>query len=360
MTISIRKAAVTGLASLGAIALLAGCGSAPTDSSTDGAAAKSDYLPCIVSDSGGFDDKSFNQSSYEGLTEAAKKAGVEFKAVESAKEDDFAPNLTSLVDQGCSTIFSVGFALAEATKAAAEANTDVNFVMLDDSSIDLPNVKPVIYDTAQAAFLSGYAAADYSKTGVVGTFGGMQFPTVTIFMDGFADGVTYYNEAKGKDVQVKGWDVAAQKGQFTGGFEANDVAKQTADALIQQNVDVLLPVGGPIFLSALEAVKDSGKDVAMIGVDADLFETAAADNDMFLTSVLKQMKQGVYDIVIDDAAGKFDATPYIGTLENDGVGIAPFHAFEDKVSDTLQGELDEIKAGIIDGSIKVVSPSSPK
>lgn len=359
MTINTRKVAFAGLASAGVLALLAGCGQAPASDGDAAPEATSDFLPCIVSDAGGFDDKSFNQSSYEGMKEAADELGVEMKEVESDTEDDYAPNITSLVDQGCNLIATIGFALADATSAAAEENPDVNFIMLDDSSIEADNVKPIIYDTAQAAFLAGYAAADYSKTGVVGTFGGMQFPTVTIFMDGFASGVAHYNEAKGKDVKVVGWDVAGQTGSFTGGFEANDTAKQLATTLIGQDADVLLPVGGPIFLSAIQAIADSGKDVAMLGVDADLYETADSGQELFLTSILKQMKSGVYDVVLSAGEDKFDATPYVGTLENDGVGIAPFHDFEDKVNDTLQAELDEIRAGIIDGSIDASSPSSP-
>ncbi|WP_030143485.1 BMP family lipoprotein [Mycetocola saprophilus] len=359
MTISVRKAAAAGIAGLGVIALLAGCGQAPTKPA-EGGAADSKFLPCIVSDSGGFDDKSFNQSSYEGLVEAAKKLGVKPKEVQSDKDDDYAPNMTSLVDQNCSIIFSVGFKLSDATKVAATANPKIHFVTLDDNQVDLPNVKHMIYDTAEASFLAGYTAASYSKTGVVGTFGGMQLPTVTIFMDGFADGVKYFNEQKGKDVQVRGWNVDTQNGSFTGDFAANDTAKQVAAGLIEQNVDVIMPVGGPVFQSAITAIKDSKKDVAMIGVDADLYETAPADKDLYLTSVLKQMKSGTNDIVTQAGKGKFDATAYIGTLENNGVGLAPFHDFESKVDPKLQDELDTIKKGIIDGSIVVKSPSSPK
>lgn len=360
MTITTRKAVFSGLATLGVAALLAGCASAPEEGggSTDGAAAP-DFLPCIVSDSGGFDDKSFNQLGYEGLVEAADELGVDYKQVESASETDFAPNITSLVDQGCNLIVTVGFLLEEATTEAAAANPEVEFTIID-SSIEGENIKPIIFDTAQAAFLAGYAAASYSKTGAVGTFGGMQIPTVTIFMDGFADGVTYFNEQKGTDVKVVGWDVASQNGSFTGGFEANEVAKSSAQGLIDQNVDVILPVGGPIFLSAIEAIKDSGKDIAMIGVDADLVETSPDNASLFLTSILKQMKVGVADVVTAAAGGEFSNEPYVGTLENDGVGIAPFHEFESKVDPALADELETIKAGIIDGSIPVESPSSPK
>ena len=319
LSITARKAGLLGLAAVGVMSLLAACSAAPSDSSSGGAA-KSDFTPCMGSDSGGFDDHSFNQLGYEGLQQAAKSL----------------------------------------TEKAAKANPDVNFAIIDDNEIQAKNVKPIIFDTAQAAFLAGYSAASYSKTGIVGTFGGMQIPTVTIFMDGFADGVKYFNDQKGKAVKVVGWDVDKQNGSFTGGFDANETAKNTAQGIIDQNADVIMPVGGPIYQSAAQAIKDSGKPIAMIGVDADVFESDPTVKDLLLTSVMKGMKPATNDVVTQAANGKFDSTPYVGTLKNDGVGIAPFHDFESKVDAGLKGELDKIKAGIIDGSIKVSSPSSPK
>ncbi|WP_245819685.1 BMP family lipoprotein [Rhodococcoides yunnanense] len=356
-----RRAAVSGVASLGAIALIAGCGSAPDDEgsgSSDGAAA--DFLPCMVSDSGGFDDKSFNQLGFEGLTEASDTLGVDPITVESASPTDYNPNISNLIDQGCNLIVTVGFDLADATKAAAEANTDIDFAIIDDNSVDAANVKPLTYDAAQSAFLAGYAAASYSKTGVVGTFGGAQLPTVTIFMDGFADGVDYFNQQKSKNVRVIGWDVAAQNGSFTGGFAANEVAKNTAQGLIDQNADVVFPVGGPIYQSAAQAIRDSSRPVALIGADADVYESDPSVGDLLLTSVTKGLKKSVDEVVATSGEGTFDNSPYVGTLENDGVGIAPFHDFESQVDPALQSELDTISAGIIDGSITVESPSSPK
>jgi len=314
----------------------------------------------MVSDSGGFDDKSFNQLGLEGLTAAADKLGVKPISVQSNSDTDYAPNINNLVDQGCKLIVTVGFNLAAATKDAAAANPDVEFAIIDDSSIDAKNVKPIVFDTAQAAFLGGYAAASYSKTGVVGTFGGMAIPPVTIFMDGFVDGVKYFNEQKGKKVQVKGWDVASQNGTFTGGFAAGTDAKQAAQGLIDQNADVIMPVGGPIYQSAAEAARDAGKGIVLIGVDADVTQTDTKNADLFLTSVMKGMKPGVEDVTLAAAKGDFDKTPYVGTLKNGGVSLAPFHDYESKVDPGLAGELDKIKAGIIDGSIKVESPSSPK
>ncbi|MGV8873592.1 MAG: BMP family lipoprotein [Rhodococcus sp. (in: high G+C Gram-positive bacteria)] len=357
---STRKAALGGVASLGALALIAGCGSAPEDEgSGGGAAASGDFKPCMVSDSGGFDDRSFNQLGFEGLTEASDELGVEPITVESSSDTDYGPNLNNLVDQGCNLIVTVGFNLADATQAAAEANPDVNFAIIDDSSIDLPNVKPLTYDASQGGFLAGYAAASISTTGVVGTFGGLQLPTVTIFMDGFADGVNYFNEQKSAQVRVIGWDVPGQNGSFTGGFTANEVAKNTAQGLIDQNADVIFPVGGPIYQSAAQAIRDSSRPVALIGADADVFESDPSVGDLLLTSVTKGLKTSVDEVVTTAGAGEFDNSPYVGTLDNDGVGIAPFHDYESKVDPALQGELDEIRAGIVDGSITVESPSAP-
>jgi basic membrane protein A and related proteins len=227
--VTTRKAALGGLAMFGAAALLAGCAQAPEDNGGGDGGEALDYLPCMVSDAGGFDDKSFNQLGFEGLVKAADELGVEYNEVESAAETDYASNLTNLVDQGCNTIVTVGFLLAPAALESAEANPDLEYISIDDTvdtdfdgTTDAPNIKPIIFDTAQAAFLAGYLSAGTSQTGVVGTFGGINIPTVAIFMDGFTQGVEYYNEENGTAVKVLGWDRAAQDGSFTGGFEANE------------------------------------------------------------------------------------------------------------------------------------------
>ena len=205
--------------------------------------------------------------------------------------------------------------------------------------------------------MAGYLAADYTKTGVVGTYGGQPFPTVTIFMDGFKQGVEYYNEQKGKDVKVVGWD--GKNGSFTGGFEANETATNTARQLLDQDADVILPVGGPIYQGALTAIDDSGKDVALIGVDADFFETDPNTQDVVLTSILKNMKvstvrgdhgcrqRRVRLHAVRRHAGERRRRPRaVPQLRGQGVRH-------------VAGELEEIKAGIIDGSIKVTSYLTP-
>jgi basic membrane protein A len=352
-----RKAVFGGLALVGSSALLlAGCAAPPEETDGGGnAAADSDFTPCIVSDFGGFDDKSFNQISLQGVIDGAEELGVDYTDVESNTEADYAPNLQNLVAEDCGIIVSVGFALAAATVETATANPDVSFAIIDDAAdgdfdgeADAPNIKPILFDTAGAAFLAGYAAASYTETGIVGTYGGQEYPTVTIFMDGFKQGVDYHNEQKGTDVQVR-------DGGFIGSFDAGTDSRNAAQGLIDQNVDVLLPVGGPIYQSAAEAIRDSGKDIVLVGTDADLYETDETNADLVLTSILKNMALPTAEVVVATEAGDFDGAPYIGTLENDGVGIAPFHDYEGEVAAELQGELDDITASIIAGDIEVES-----
>ncbi|GAA2003650.1 BMP family lipoprotein [Microbacterium ulmi] len=370
MTITTTKKLVGITAAAGLLIALSGCGAAPETSATDGGGGAADgFLPCIVSDDGGWNDKSFNQSAKAGLDKAAAELGVESIDVESASANDYAPNLENLVAEGCTFIVAVGFKLAADTVASAKANPEINYAIIDDwadidgdGETDAPNIKPLLFDTVQAAYLGGYAAASWSAasgTNKVGTFGGLQIPPVTIFMDGFIDGVQKYNEDKGASVATFGWDVAGQTGAFTGGFTANDTARQTAQGILDQGVDVILPVGGPIFQSAAAAIKDGGKDIALMGVDSDLVETSPDIADLVFVSILKRIDNAVYAAAMDAGAGNFDPTPYVGTLENEGVGLSSFHSFEDRLPAGLTDELDALREQIIDGSLEVTSPSSP-
>ena len=378
LTITTRSRLLGGVALVATSAfVLAGCAAAPTSTPSSSApAVVANFLPCMVSDSGGFDDHAFNQIGLEGLQAAAASLGVSEKHVQSDSDAAYAPNIAQLVAQNCSLIVTVGFLLSSATDDAAKANPGINFAIVDDGldnegatdstgatvgdgKVDVPNGKPILFDTDQAAFLAGYAAASYSKTGVVGTFGGIAIPPVTVFMDGFAEGVDYFNKQKGKTVKLVGWDVAKQDGVFTGGFAAGTEALAAANGLLAQNADVIFPVGGPIYQSAADAITKKGGDIALIGVDADVYNSDPSVKSLLLTSVMKGVGAGVGAVVKDAAAGNFDNTPYVGTLANDGVGLAPFHDFASKVDPGLQGELDTIKAGIIDGSITVTSKSAP-
>ena len=359
-------------AALGATALvLAACGEEPDDTEDDtvepGASPTeemteepaADFIGCMVTDEGGVDDKSFNQSAYEGL-QAAQSAGVvsDITLVESNAAADYEPNVQSMVAEDCGMIVTVGFLLADTTQAAAEANPEEQFSIVDfiwEEPID--NVKPLVFNTHEAAFLAGYLAAGYSQTGSVGTWGGAKIPTVTIFMDGFYDGVQHYNETKGTDVQVLGWDKEAQDGQFVGDFSNTTLALQISENLISQGADILLPVAGPLGEQGAIAARDAG-ETSVIWVDVDGYETVPDYNDLILTSVMKGIAVAVETAATDAAGGSFSNEPFVGTLENEGVGLAPYHDFEDLVPQELKDEVDQLREQIVSGEITVQSDAA--
>ncbi|WP_404443506.1 BMP family ABC transporter substrate-binding protein [Microbacterium marinum] len=373
MTISTtnKLLGVAGTAAL--LVALAGCGTAPQAAPTDAAPdvdVVDGFKPCLISDEGGWNDKSFNQSAKEGMDSALEELGVEGIELESTTPNDYAPNLEQLVSEGCTFIVSVGFNLSAATVESANANPEIDYAIIDDladndfdGTTDAPNIKPLVFNTAEAAYLGGYAAAAWSaETGVnkVGTFGGMQIPSVAVFMDGYALGVEKYNEDKGASVELFGWDVAGQEGAFTGGFAANDTAKQTAQSVLDQGVDVILPVGGPIYESAAAAIADGGFDVKMLGVDSDLAAKDDSVADITLVSIMKAIDVAVHDATVEAAGGEFEVAPYIGTLENEGVKLSGFGAFESELPEGLADELTALQDAIIAGDITVESKNSPK
>lgn len=363
-----KKSLVVPAALLGVVALsMSGCATPPGDTATTTSAApKIDYIACMVSDSGGFDDKSFNQTSHDGLVRAATELGVQTKEVESVDTKDFETNINSMVKAGCQTIVTVGFLLSDATVKAAKANPNINFAIVDDnptSAKGLTNFKPLVFNTAQSSFMAGYLAASLSQTGKVGTFGGSKIPTVTIFMDGYAQGVKYYNEKKSKSVQVLGWDAAKQDGQFVPGstpFENVAGGQTTAKSLISQGADVVFPVAGPAGEGALQEAKASNGKVSAIWVDTDGCVSAESYCSVLASSVYKAMDVAVFDAIKDATQGKFTNTAFVGTLENNGTGLAPFHEFDSKVSADTKSELDQIKKDIISGTIKIESASQPQ
>jgi basic membrane protein A len=224
-------------------------------------------------------------------------------------------------------------------------------------------LKPLVFNTAESSFMAGYLAAATSKTKKVGTFGGAKIPTVTIFMDGFSQGVDYFNKQKGGNVQVLGWNAAKQDGLFipgAKGFEDVPGGKRTAQGLVSQGADVILPVAGPSGEGALQVAKTSGGKVNAIWVDTDGCVSAPAYCPQIASSVYKGMDVAVTDVIKAAQAGSFSAKPYVGNLENDGTGLSPFHEFEDKIPADVKSELDKIKADIVAGTIKIESKSQPK
>jgi basic membrane protein A len=308
-------------------------------------------LACQVTDTGGIDDKSFNQTAFKGVTDAIDD-GIADPAsdyLESQAETDYAPNIQSWLDEGCDLIVTVGFLLGTATQEAAAANPDQLFEILDfayDPAI--PNVRGAVFGTTDAAFLAGYLAAGVTQTGTVATYGGIQIPCgVTCFMDGFVYGVRYYNQENGTDVQVLGWNPEDQQGTFTGDFENADNGRNVTQSFVDEGADVILPVAGPVGVGSAALAQELG-NVWVIGVDADWFETLPEYSDVILTSVLKGLDVAVYSTIEDVANGTFEGGTRLFTIAEDGVGIGPVN---ETVDAELVAQLDTIKAGLVDGSI---------
>lgn len=313
------------------------------------------FSACQVTDTGGVDDKGFNETAWKGVQDAETSLGVEGKLLESSAETDYEPNINSFIEQGCDIIITVGFLLGDATKEAAEANPDQKFSIVDFAyDPALPNVLGQVYATDEAAFLAGYLAAGMSQSGIVGTFGGINIPPVTIFMDGFHRGVAYYNAEKDASVMVLGWDPESREGLFTNNFDSLDDGRAFAQNLYEEGADIVMPVAGPVGLGSAALADELGVDaLKIIGVDADQYLTDPAKKHVYLTSVLKRMDATVIEAIKAAMAGAFESPVLVGTLANDGVGLAPFHDMEDMVPDELKQELDTIGKGIMDGSISV-------
>jgi basic membrane protein A len=332
-----------------------------TDTTEGGGTAAGDFTACQVTDTGGVDDRSFNQTVNDGLEAAADEIGFEPSVLESTSEADYAPNIQASMDSGCSLVITVGFLLGDATAAAAEENPDQEFAIVDYDFADpdtfeditFDNVRELTFATDQAAFLAGYVAAATSESGVIGTYGGLNIPTVTIFMNGMAAGIDYYNQENGTDVQLVGWDAAAQEGLFTGDFTDQTKGRQTTEQLLDQGADIIMPVAGPVGLGTIEAIRAGGGSERLIWVDTDGCISLPDDCDLFLTSVQKKMDNAVHDTVVAAAGGDFEGGLYVGTLENDGVGLAPYHDFEDSVPAEVQDQIAALTEQIISGEIEV-------
>ena len=310
------------------------------------------FKACQVTDTGGIDDKSFNATAWKGVQDAMDQLGVEGKYLESQQQTDYEKNINAFIEEGCGIVITVGFLLGDATKAAAEANTEQKFSIVDFAyDPTIPNVLGQVFNTQEAAFLAGYVAAAVSKTGTVGTFGGIQIPPVTVFMDGFVLGVDYYNQQNGTDVKALGWDPVAQTGLFTGNFESTDDGRAMGVSLMDEGADVIMPVAGPVGLGTAAAVQERG-GVYIVGVDNDWYLRSPEYADIILTSVLKNMDITTFDAIQSAMEGTFEGGVTVGTLENGGVGLASFHDLDSLVPQEVKDALEEVKAGIIAGDIK--------
>jgi basic membrane protein A and related proteins len=350
--------------------LAAACGSSTSNSSgsssasakassTASASTAGKFLGCMVTDTGGIDDRSFNASSWQGMQEAAaaNPSKISVKYLQSTTQSDYTPNINTFIGDKCGIVVTVGFLMAQATQTASKANASSKFAIVDNSYTPaLTNVDALLFNTVQDGFQGGYLAAGMSKTGKVATFGGEKLPTVTIYMDGFYDGVQYYNAKHGTHVSVLGWSEKTQNGSFTGDFTNQTNGQNLTQTFITEGADVIFPVAGNVGLGAAKAVQNAdasagSQKVNMEWVDTDGCISAAQYCKYFITSVTKGIQPAVKNAVVTASNGSFKGGNYIGTLANGGVTLAPYHDFASKIPAALKAEVIALKAGIISGKI---------
>jgi basic membrane protein A len=327
---------------------LAGCGG---DSAKPGESVKIG----LVADTGGISDRSFNATAWKGVQDAQRDLGILGAYLESQIPADYEQNTKRFLDQNYELIITVGYPQADATRAAAEANPDRKFAIVDYSYDPvLPNVLGMIFKSDEAAFLAGYLAAGMSTTGKVGTFGGMQIPPVTIFMVGLEKGVQYYNRLKGTNVEFIGWKTdpgasACGAGRFTDTFVSIEKGRLFANQLIDDGADIIVPLAGTTGLGAAAAIKERAK--MMIGVDSDQYISTPDYKEIYLTSILKNTDKVCYDVIKTVVDNTFKGGAYMGTLKNDGVGLAPYHDFETRIPAALKSEIEQLNRDIIGGTV---------
>ncbi len=307
---------------------------------------------CVALDTGGINDKSFNELSYAGA-KAAKAKGYASSVEYLPAGKSYDENVKKFVDKKCTVIVGVGYLLGDAIAASAKANPGIKYIMVD-YVIDAPNVKSLTYRTNENSFLAGYMAAGYSKTGVVATYGGAPIPTVSIFMDGYAQGVEFYNAVKDKSVKVLGWDRKSKTGTFVGGFTDQVKAKELSVAFEAQKADVIFPVGGSLVIGTVDNSLKSGKSIGL-WVDADAHLAAPKYDSVVMVSVLKGLAISVEQAIKSVYDGKFTKTTYVGTLANKGVSISPLYGKYKTtlISKQLQTEVADLAASIAAGHISV-------
>ena len=346
----ILKKSLKLLTLVASVAMIAGVAVAPASNAA---------LPkvCLALDTGGVDDHSFNASAWAGAQSAKAVADVSYVVADPANPD-YAGEVKTLVTKKCDLIVGVGFMIAGEIGKAAVANPTIKFAQVDDPGLvdgkAVANLKGLTFASDQTAFLAGYLAAGYSKTGKVATYGGIQIPSVSIFMAGYQAGVNYYNKVKGTKVAVLGWDSATKTGTFVGSFSDSVKAGQISKNFEQQGADVIFPVAGGLEFATSANAATSKKSV-VIGVDSDMYlgASTAAQRLVILNSTIKGVGASVKNVISSVVKGTFSNTPYVGTLANGGGSLAGYHSLGRKVPAALQKEIVALQKAIIAGTVKV-------
>jgi basic membrane protein A len=342
-------------------------------------------LACEVTDTGGVNDKSFNASAYLGLKEGVKVAPKFItKKVQSTPstgtESTYVNEISSFVSQHCSIIITVGFLMSDATWNAAQANPKDHFAQVDNGNASpgkdgiavapftgtAKNILGLTYETQQDAFLGGYEAAAYAvahnpTAPKVATYGGLQFASVTYYMDGFYDGVQYFNTKMSPTVPVAvlGWNETTQTGTFVGSFTDQTTAAADTTAFLTQGATTIFPVAGSDGLGTTAAVTTwnaahASLEANVEWVDTDGCVSDATDCNLFLNSVTKGVTASVKAAVILQAEGKFKGGDYIGTLKNGGAAFIQDKGTMGKANSAATvAAIAAITKGIENGTIKI-------
>ena len=340
-----------GLVAVAAVGLAA-CGNRASRSNSN-SDAKTDLKAAIVTDTGGVDDKSFNQSAWEGLQEWGKENGLSkdhgFTYFQSTNESEYANNLEQAASSGYKAIFGIGFALRNAVEAAAKDHSDINYVIIDDEIKGQDNVASALFADKESAYLAGVAAAKTTKTKVVGFVGGIKGAVLTRFEKGFEAGVKSVDPSIKIDVQyaesfgdaAKGKTIAAA--QYTAGA---DIIYQVAGG-----------TGAGVFNEAksINETRNESEKVWVLGVDRDQeaegkFKSKdGKESNFVLASTLKKVGGTVKDIATKASKNQFPGgkTTVYG-LKDGGVDLTT-----KALSDDAKKAVEDAKAKILDGSIKV-------
>ena len=339
---------------LTALALLLAACPAPaampaTDSgsgdSADGMAA--DFKVGLVTDVGRVNDRSFNQSAWEGVLEAAEVLGLaedDIKYIETQDAKDYADNMQQFIDAGYNVIVSVGFALGDATTTAAKENPDVYFIGVDQFQGEvMPNLAGLIFNEDHSGYLAGVLAGSLSKTGTIAAVLGTDLvPPVVAFNEGYVAGAQSVNA----DINVIS---TYHPGEISQAFVDPEWGAATAKQALDQGADVIFGAGGITGNGALQEIataEGAGETVFCIGVDTDQWNTVPAAQPCLVSSAMKLITPGVVELVTMASEGEFPGGNYFGDAD-----LAPFHDFDDMIPQELKDLLEETKAGLIDGSI---------
>ncbi len=335
---------------LAAGTILGACGNSE-ESSNEGDSEKDNFTVAMVTDTGGVDDKSFNQSAWEGLQAFGEENGLEkgkdgYNYLQSESDADYTTNLNQLVRQDFDVIYGIGFLLESAVKEAAEQNPDSNFAIVD-SVVDADNVASITFKEHEGSFLVGVIAGLQSKSNKIGFVGGVESELIKKFEIGFRAGVESVNPDA--DVQVK----------YTGSFSDASLGKATAEAMYKSGTDIIYHAAGAtgngVFTEAKNIKKnDPDKEVWVIGVDKDQSAEGAIDGtdlNVTLTSMVKRVDLAVKQVATEAKEGNFPGGEIVEFgLDADGVDIAPT---TDNLSEDMIKSVDEYKEKIKNGEIKV-------